>query len=288
MAKFKHDQRGSHLVAILLFIALAGIIGFTAIRVISQNNNKPQSQANSAGTTEKQQTSASPITWQFNEQAEAWQASAKPPDCVDPFKFDVSPVDINRATSVLYPGQTRGGHYKAHGGFAFDAQSHNNVTVTMPFDAYLVGGSRYIESGEVQYLFDFVSECGIAIRFDHLASLSEKFAGFANQYLPEPKPDDSRGANISPPILIKSGEVIATAIGHSNNLNVGMDFGVYDYRSRNEASKDSTYQAAHGQFSASTYYGVCWFDMLPGNDAAQVKSLPSRDQAMGKTSDYCK
>ena len=50
-------------------------------------------------------------------------------DCPDPFVFQL-PIDINKATSVLYPGQIRGGDYKAHGGFRFDKSLPNEITVT--------------------------------------------------------------------------------------------------------------------------------------------------------------
>lgn len=284
----KKNQTGFGLVELLLVVAVISILGLLGWKFFAAKDSEEQSSGQQAMQNENsEELTTTHVSWSFDYQSEKWKPSSTPPSCKDPFTFDISPVDMSRATSVLYPGQTRGGHYKAHGGVAFDNNTDNQVTVVMPYDAYLVGGSRYIESGEVQYIFDFESECGIAIRFDHLATLSDKFAGIANQYLPEPKVDDSRGTKIEP-MLVKSGEIIATAIGYTMpRLNVGMDFGVYDYRQRNTAARNATYRQAHASFSASNYHAVCWFDMLPGGDAVTANALPSRDQAMGKTSDYC-
>src|SRR3989338_6078726 len=84
-----------------------------------------------------------------------------------------SPVDVAHVTSILYPGQTRGGHYKAHGGFRMDS-SDNNAVVRAPYDARLIAAGRYIEIGEVQYIFDFNTDCGLEYRFDHFKTLAPK------------------------------------------------------------------------------------------------------------------
>ena len=39
-----------------------------------------------------------------------------------------TPVDLSKVTSILYPGQERGGNYKAHGVFGFDNAPDNLVT----------------------------------------------------------------------------------------------------------------------------------------------------------------
>ena len=70
------------------------------------------------------------------------------------------------------------------------------------------------------------------------------------------------------------GEVIATEVGFLNN--VFLDFGVYDMRQKNEASRDPAWAGAHSQFPADSY-GICWLNSLPQADSLAVKSLPSRD-----------
>ena len=48
-----------------------------------------------------------------------------------------TPVDLSKVTSILYPGQERGGNYKAHGGFGFDNATDNLVTVKIPLSGFL-------------------------------------------------------------------------------------------------------------------------------------------------------
>src|SRR3989344_2788331 len=70
-----------------------------------------------------------------------------------------SPVDTGLVTSVLYPGQLRGGEYKAHGGFRLDGLKTNDVVVRAPISAKLIRARRYIEIGELQYIFIFETDC---------------------------------------------------------------------------------------------------------------------------------
>src|SRR3989344_4389817 len=95
--------------------------------------------------------------------------------CPDPLVLE-APVDVRKATSILYPGQVRGGDFPRHGGFRFDTATSNAVEVKAPIDSVLSAASRYIERGEVQYLLDFETECGVRYRFDHISVLAPKFA----------------------------------------------------------------------------------------------------------------
>ncbi len=194
------------------------------------------------------------------------------PACPDPLVLQ-TPVDLKKVTAILYPGQKRGGDFKPHGGFRFDNTTSNEVEVRAPMDSELQDASRYIEMGEVQFMFDFVHPCGIRYRFDHLLTLTPKFAELAEK-LPQPKEGDSRTTHINP-TSVKQGEVIATAIGFKNNLNVFMDFGVYDMRGK-------------GKFQNPRDSAVCWFNLLPASDSAKVKSLPAGDSKSGTKSTLCK
>ena len=194
-----------------------------------------------------------------------------------------TPVDLSIVTSILYPGQERGGNYKAHGGFGFDNATDNSVTVKIPLSGKITRVVRYKEMGELQYLFEFEGDCGVSFRFDHLRKLTAKFEAVVNAF---PIKEDTRTDPVSPPVPVMVGEVIATEVGFLNNVSV--DFGVYDMRQKNEASKDPAWASAHSQYPADSY-GICWFDSLPQADSLVVKSLPSRDGTnQGKTSDYCK
>lgn len=221
--------------------------------------------------------------------------------CPDPFVFAI-PIDLNNVTSVLYPGQLRGGEFKAHGGFRFDSSRPGEITVHVPYDAKVIAGARYQVNGEIQYAFDFEHSCGIRYRFGHLLTLSPKFQAIAGKF-PLPKGLDSRTTQVYPPIEVKQGEVIATAVGLTKggpDINSGhntfVDWGVYDYRQQNEASKDPNWITAHSEdpnwaqyYNSETYrYAVCWFDWIAPENKAKVLSLPSSDGQSGKTSDYCK
>ena len=228
---------------------------------------------------ERVEESSSFVSWYFN--GEKWIAEGDAPDCFDPLSLE-TPVPIDLVTSVLPPGQSRGGDYKGHGGFRFDGSDNEDITVTVPLAGYIVDGSRYIESGEVQYLFDIINPCGIMIRFDHLRTLSPVFANIAETF-PEPVVDDSHTTNINP-TEVHVGDVIATAVGISGNTVV--DWGVYDVRKRNEASQDASWFAEHG-WNSQAPYAVCWYYLLSPEDSARVESLAGVTSVEGKESDYC-
>ncbi len=221
--------------------------------------------------------------------------------CPDPFVFQL-PIDIGKATSVLYPGQIRGGDYKAHGGFRFDGSRPDEIKVYAPYDAKVIAGARYPANGEIQYTFDFEHSCGIRYRFGHLLTLTPKFQEIADKF-PLPVGLDSRTTQVNPPIEVKQGEVIATAVGLTkggpsvfNGLNTFVDWGVYDHRQQNKASQDPNWVTAHvlddpdwpQYHNSETYkYAVCWFDWISEADRMKVLALPSADGEHGKTSDFC-
>lgn len=229
------------------------------------------------------------------------QISRSSDKCPEPFVFEM-PVDINKVTSILYPGQIRGGDYKAHGGFRFDGSRPDEITVTAPYDAKVIMGARYPVNGEIQYTFDFEHPCGVRYRFGHLLTLSPKFQKIAEKF-PLPTTLDSRTTQVNPPVEVKQGEVIATAVGLTRGghegfggLNTFVDWGVYDHRQQNQASQDPKWATAYSledpdwsqYYNSETYlYAVCWFDWLSASDKAEVLALPSADGEHGKESDFC-
>lgn len=261
------NNRGFSLVEIIIVLLVLSVIGVIIWQVISRTTDSNRNQTGS---------DASSVTWSYDGQK--WQPSATPPRCPSPLL--ASPVDVSKATSMLMPGEIRGNNYKPHGGFRFDSSKSDEITVKLAMDATVTRGSRYIEQGEVQYMFDFINACGIMMRYDHLLTLSDDFKALADS-LPEPRVDDSRTTNLEAKTF-KAGDVIASAVGFKNSGNVGVDFGVYDLRNHNEASNNKDYAAAHKNEAELAYFAVCWFDML-GPDSTAVKQL-----AAGRTSDYCK
>ncbi len=221
------------------------------------------------------------ITWQNN--GTDWSASSTPPDCESPLVLPV-PMSLSGATSVLYPGQLRGGtSYKPHGGFRFDSNGQGtDVQIHAPLDAELFRASRYLEGGKVQYLFDFVNPCGIMYRFDHFRVLSSRLQAIANT-LPGPLEGQSQTTNLAPGQTVRAGEILATEIGTTEN--VFFDWGVYDLRSMNAVSNDATWLAEHPGEQAP--YAICWLEFLSASDGAIVNALPPSDGVAGSMSDYC-
>lgn len=221
-------------------------------------------------------------SWEFD--GEKWSGSSSVPSCPAPLILEL-PVDIALVSGILYPGQYRGGDYKPHGGFRFDGKRPADITVRAPLDARLILGSRYIEQGEIQYLLWFENPCGVAYRFDHLLTLAPAFQQVADT-LPQALPDDSRTTRFATAIEVKRGDIIATAVGFAKSQNVGVDWGVYDLRQRNAASKNESFAARHETKKEQAFYGVCWFDLLPADIALKTRSFPAVG-AEGSTSDYC-
>lgn len=228
------------------------------------------------------ETSSSPV-WNFD--GAEWRAFGEVPDCPEPLRLE-SPTDISQATAILYPGQTRGGNYKPHGGFRFDGLNNDQVSVIAPIDAYLVNGGRYLVDGEVQYTFDFIAPCGIMYRIGHLYTLTPSFQALAEGLTPAQE-GQSQTQFIEPPVFVPAGTVISTAVGITAGNNTFFDFGVYDLRQKNSISENPAWTAQHTDDQQLAPYAICWFDLLPASDAERVWSLPPGDPTSGTKSDYC-
>lgn len=224
---------------------------------------------------------SSSVTWSYT--GSVWAASGTAPACTSPLIF-AAPTDLTRATAVLYPGQTRGGNYKAHGGLLFANGTNSAVQVTAPMAGYVYRGVRYIESGEVQYLFDIVNTCGVMHRFDHLLTLSARFQAIA-ETLPAASASSATTV-VAAGQTVTEGEVIATAVGFRNTGSTSFDWGAYDLRARNAASADTAWFAAHPGEQAS--FALCWLNNLSSSNSATLAALPGGDFTAGRTSDYCK
>lgn len=285
----KLNQNGFHVVELVIVIVVIGILGFVGWRVMGNKQGQPRSANDNSSTTTQTEDSAieqtQPLVLWERDSNNEWKTvgNATPPACVEPIVLE-PPVNLANVESILYPGQTRGGHYKAHGGFGMSG-NNNAAEVRAPMDGILMGGVRYYQDGELQYKFTFTNSCGISYMFDHLRALPENMQKIANT-MPEAKVDDTRSNWKDGKTVFKKGDLIATEVGFKNN--VGFDFGVYDLRKQNEASKNTAFATARANEKSDTFYAVCWLDWFTPANNAIITSLPSRDQRMGKTSDYCK
>lgn len=274
--------------------AVLGLVGFAGWRVlvratskkpISIQNTATTTPTNSAHSNTPSNTQTGFVDWSFND--ETWAHQAEAPDCESPLTIG-PPMDVQKATSVLYPGQVRGGDYKPHGGIGIDNAANNTLDVYAIRDAYAYRGSRYIEAGEVQYLLDFMDPCGVMYRYDHLATPTAELMTLINQ-LPEPMPDDSRTTKFNNPLLVKKGTVIATTVGYSKKINAFFDLGVFDLRAPNTQSKTEIFKTDPMRVAdkEQSYFALCWFELLPESDKVIVTALPPRGGEKESSSDYC-
>lgn len=286
----KKSQSGFGVVGVIIILIVVGVAGFIGWKVIANNSENDTSSNSSRKRRDDRggdRQRSELFIWR--QTASGWEASRKAPNCpVQPILK--APADLSKVTSVLYPGQTRGGNYKPHGGLRFDGVTDNAVTVTAPIDGYVVRGTSFIAEGEIQYGFDIMNNCGVAYRIGHLREISADLQNIADTW---PAPGaGSASQRVDPPVFVKQGEVVATKVGILASKNTFFDWGVFDYRQPNEASKSSDYQAAHGEGNGkdTAWNAVCWLQdgWLPSKDQGLLASLPAGDPTSGKNSDYCK
>lgn len=277
----KLNHAGFHIIELIIVLVVVGVI--VAIGFFIDGKLK-----------EKRASQDGRVVWRYNDANKAWQPSKKPPDCKDPYLFDQAPVDLSQATVIGMPGAYRGNSYKPHGGIRLADATEGKIDVVLPTDATLVGLTRYYEGNppELQYLLTFETDCGIAFRFDHLYKLTPEFQAIADT-TPEPKVNDTQTSpdDAPKPVAFKSGTVVATEVGFPQTKNYGFDFGVYDYRKRNEISYNQAWQALHQNYSSLDWHGVCWLNMFPGADSAKAEQLGQTwldtRSAPRIVSDYC-
>lgn len=280
----KYDKKaGFTLFEAVVVLVVIGLLIAGGWYVVGRNKDKVETAKSNAGLSEEDESSN--VTWEFN--GTTWQAmGGTAPDCTDRIPFKYSPVDTKLATSILPPGQSRGGHYKAHGGFRFDNSQSTDISARLPLDGQLTGLVRYIEAGELQYLLTFVNDCGLSFRFDHLAALTPTFQALADK-TPEPKVDDTRSDPIKNGPKFKAGEQVATAVGFAKMNNISVDFGLYDLRNPNNISKNADWASEHANEKEQAFFGTCWYDFLPQADSDRVWDLVQAADASKSASDYC-
>lgn len=222
-------------------------------------------------------TESNIVIWQYRDGK--WRPTGVPPACPDPLIFQM-PVDIDLPTSILYPGQKRGGDFKPHGGFRIDGTS-GPVEVRAPLEGYVVNVAKFSDQFGIHYMFDIQHSCGIMYRLGHLGAVPPKLEAIFDE-VPTGEYGDSRTHEVNP-VPIALGETIATDTQHGS----GFDWGVYDLRKENDAAQNPAFREAHKDEPYQAYHALCWLDYLLEDDKRIIKSLPGADGVSGKTSDYC-
>jgi hypothetical protein len=287
----KKNQNGFGIVEIVIGIVVLGLVGLLGFTVVSKlgDDKKKDDFKSTSDSSSVSGPQAEGFIWR--QTASGWEAQETAPDCPAQPMLK-APADLSKVTSVLYPGQTRGGtSYKPHGGLRFDTTKDNTITVTAPMDGYVINGTRFIvdRGTEIQYGFSIMNNCGVMNTLGHLRELSPDLQKVADTF-PEATMS-SATQNINPPLYVKQGDVLATKVGTLGDHNTFFDWGVTDYRQQNEASKSQAYQSAHGENNGkdTAWYAVCWLtDWLPASNQATLAKLPAGDSGSGKNSDYCK
>jgi len=217
------------------------------------------------------------VIWQYRN--EKWEPNGKPPACPNPLVLQ-SPVNLDLVTSVLYPGQNRGGDFKPHGGFRTD-EATEPIVVKAPIEGYVWRVAKFTDGAGIHYMFDIQHPCGIMYRLGHLGAVPPKLEAIFDS-VPQREFGDSRTTEVEP-VYVNLGETIAT----NTQQGTGFDWGVYDLRNENEASKDPNFRELHKDEPEQAYHALCWLDYLPADQQSIVKSLPAADGISGKNSDYC-
>lgn len=274
----KYGQKGLIRILVVTLIAVVGLV----LAVFIMGGMEGPERKNSSNFAGFRKLGNKDIVWSFDGKS-SWYVKGNPPACVSPLIVK-PPVNINQVSSVLYPGQVRGGDYKPHGGFRF-IQDDNLVDVVAPMDAYLVQASKHIALGEIQYLMFFINDCGVMYKLDHLRTLTDKYERVFDDF-PPPPVGDSRTTEINPRVFVKQGELIGTEIGFRKDNNVFLDFGLYDLRQKNEVSQDPAWVASHPGLEEQGEYALCFLNNFKPQQAEILANLPV-GAVEGNESDYC-
>ena len=273
------NQKGFAHVLLIFLVLLIAVLGY----FIFANSETP-SPIREVVENQLNRLESSDVAWEFNQESEAWEVVGNPPPCSNPLVFP-SPVDVNLASGIIYPGQIRGTDYKPHGGLRFDALNTNEVDVHAPMDGNLFKAARHLESGEIQYSLYFINNCGVMYKLDHLRELTDKFEQIFGE-VPMGVEGDSRTTEIRPVVNVPKGEHIATKVGFEQTKNIFFDFGVYDLRQQNGVVYDSEFRSQHPNINEYGTHAICWLNYLEEPDKTIVKNLPAGG-IEGKVSDYC-
>lgn len=231
------------------------------------------------------------MTWDWMDSQNKWVANGTPPACTFPIIPAGSLLDFTKPLSLLQPGQIRGGSYKPHGGLRWSVYGSYvaDTKITAPFDGVVTVAWQYKTEGAYQFGVNIVHPCGFMLRLGHLHVASPQFAAILEK-LPPATEMDSRESYINPPVAVKAGDVIATAVGipppaSADAMGTFFDFGLLDLRAPNPVVPADFTSNADAKYAK---YSLCWYqgNYLSESDKALVAKLPLSNG--DSTSTYCK
>lgn len=220
-----------------------------------------------------------------------WVPSDTPPACTFPIIPAGSLLDFSKPLSLLQPGQVRGGSYKPHGGLRWSLYGSYvaDTKITVPFDGVVTIAWQYKTEGAYQFGVNIINPCGFMLRLGHLHVPSPQFAAILDK-LPPAVEMDSRESYLNPPVAVKTGDVIATAVGipppaSADAMGTFFDFGLLDLRAPNPVVPADFNSNADAKYAK---YSLCWYqgNYLSESDKALVAKLPLSNG--DSTSTYCK
>lgn len=257
----------------------------------SGQSNPTPSPSSSNNPSNNNASSNNQVTWDWMDNQGKWVANDTPPACTFPIIPAGSLLDFTKPLSLLQPGQVRGGSYKPHGGFRWSAYGTyiESTKISVPFDGVVSVAWQYKTEGAYQFGVNIVHPCGFMLRLGHLHVASPQFAAILEK-LPPAIEMDSRENYINPPLAVKAGDVIATAVGipppaSADAMGTFFDFGLLDLRAPNPAVPADFTSNADAKYSK---YSLCWYqgNYLSDSDKALVAKMPLSNG--DSTSTYCK
>ena len=230
------------------------------------------------------------VIWDWMENQGKWAAQGTPPACAFPIIPAGSFLDFTKPLSLVQPGQVRGGSFKPHGGLQWSVYGSyvDSTKITVPFDGLVIAAAHFKVEGVYQFGVNVVHPCGFMLRLGHLHIASPQFAAILEK-LPPAIEMDSRESYINPPVAVKAGDVIATAVGipppaSADAMGTFIDFGLLDLRAPNPALPANFTSNADAKYSK---YSLCWYkgNYLSESDRALIAKLPLANGDSAST--YC-
>ncbi|MBI3413459.1 MAG: hypothetical protein HY051_05270 [Candidatus Aenigmarchaeota archaeon] len=193
------------------------------------------------------------------------------PDCVSNTNpiFTADVTDTNKIKAVTPPRNE-----KTHSHVWI--KDNKKVPVYVPVGAKLVAGTKYMEGGELNYLFFFDVSCEIEIKFDHL---EEPIKLIGDMFPNPPKIEDTR-TDYLPATQFKAGDLIGYTTGTPAAKN--WDFGVYSKVKSNHLAGKAGYEEMDTR-------AVCPYDYFTGGKKEFYYSLfVSKTGDGAPPTDFCK